>query len=169
MEQPKKDKKKITTKVVGTGNLNGELRLTPEEESRNAKVTKMSKDKSYQEKMQKEAGLKIDDSGKSQPIPLKDYEIEENDRSTGKKSRILKSDKSVYGEAWKGTPEWDELVKKSKKERENSNKGRKRQSDVLNYQTGEKEGNVVYEDKMKTQRKGDAKRESLKTRVKLKK
>jgi hypothetical protein len=168
MDQPKQNKKKkITVKPAGTGNLNGELygnlKRTPEEMARDAKVAKSVKDPEYIAQKKKE-GVNISEGGIASPKLMQPRKIVENKRGSGQTNKIYRADGSLVGEAEPGSREWEELKRKSRNQVNVANRGRTRTSEVMNFQTGDEYGNRVHDSKLGQQVKRN--NENIQVRIK---
>ena len=157
MEQPKKEKKKITVKNAGNGNLNGmmekenELLLNKQELERNAKVTKQSTTPEFAKNMKETQGVIMNKEGKATP-KIQNRNIQIAKPGSGQKTRVIGEDRSVIAEADPGTAQEKEMIRKVKAQEADTNRRRSNAADVVNYQTGDGKGNRVYDEKLNQQK-----------------
>lgn len=127
-----------------------ELKLSKEEQKRNEKVKKESTTDNFKDNAKKNQKLEIDSEGKAKPI-IQKRKIQIAKPLSGKKTRIIGEDGSVLYELEPGSSKEKEILRKIKLQELDTNKRRQRAADVMNYQTGDEEGNPVYDDKLNAQ------------------
>jgi hypothetical protein len=133
MEQPKK-----------------ELKLTKEEQERNASVTMQSTSSQFKDNAKEMQKLEVDSEGKATPIVQK-RKIQIAKPGSGKKTRIIGEDGSVLYELEPGSDKEKAMLQKIRLQEKDTNIRRQKSADVMNYQTGDTEGNRVYDEKLKAQ------------------
>jgi hypothetical protein len=138
MTDPKKEQKK-------------ELKLTKQEIIRNEKVTKLSTTDEFANKMKTTQGVEMNkETGKGTPIKQK-RRIQVAKKGSGKNTRVIGEDGSVLYQASPGTAKEKAMLKKLKNQEADTNRRRSNNADVVNYQTGDGEGNRVYDSKLAAQ------------------
>lgn len=167
MEQPKKTKQKITVKNAGDGNLNGDVMLTPEEIEINRSVTEQSTTEEFSKEAKEAYRVDMKD-GKAEPIN-QGRTVQYGDRLKGLKTRVIGEDKSVLEEAEQGSDKEKEMLRKLKNQEADTNKRRQNNADVINYQTGERGDNRVYQDKLREQEYAKNQKDKKAVKVKVKK
>lgn len=133
MEQPKK-----------------ELKLTKEEAERNASVTKQSTTDEFKKNAKDMQKVEVDSDGKAKPIVQK-RKIQIAKPGSGKKTRIIGEDGSVLQELEPGSDKEKAMLQKVRLQERDTNARRTKSAEVMNYQTGDTEGNRVYDEKLKAQ------------------
>lgn len=130
-----------------------ELKLPPDEVARNKKVKEMSTTKPFADKLKKTQGLDVNsETGKAKPIVQK-RRIQVAKPFSGKNTRVIGEDGSVLYEARPGTTKEKAMLKKLKNQESDTNRRRSMNADTVNYQTGDEEGNRVYDKKLAEQGK----------------
>lgn len=133
MEQPKK-----------------ELKLTKEEAERNASVTKQSTTDEFKKNAKEMQKVEVGEDGKAKPI-IQKRKIQFAKPGSGKKTRIIGEDGSVLQELEPGSDKEKAMVRKVRLQERDTNARRTKSSEVMNYQTGDTDGNRVFEDKYDAQ------------------
>ena len=124
-----------------------DLKLTKQEQDRNASVTKQSTTKEFAKNAKETQGIEMNDEGKAKPIVQK-RKIQYAKPGSGKKTRVIGEDGSVLYELEPGSEKEKIILKRVKNQESDTNKRREHNADVVNYQTGDTEGNKVYEKKL---------------------
>lgn len=127
-----------------------DLKLTKQEQDRNASVTKQSTTKEFAKNAKETQGIEMNDEGKAKPIVQK-RKIQYAKPGSGKKTRVIGEDGSVLYELEPGSEKEKIILKRVKNQESDTNKRREHNADVVNYQTGDTEGNKVYEKKLSEQ------------------
>lgn len=127
-----------------------ELLLTREEEKRNASVTKQSTTDEFKKNAKDMQKVEVDSDGKAKPIVQK-RKIQIAKPGSGKKTRVIGEDGSVLYELQPGSDKEKAILQKIRLQEKDTNIRRTRASEVMNYQTGDTEGNRVYDEKLKAQ------------------
>lgn len=133
MEQPKKD-----------------LRLTKEEQDRNSSVTKQSTTSTFANNVKETQKVEVNSEGKANPITQK-RKIQFAKPGSGKKTRIIAEDGSVLHELEPGSDKEKEMIRRVRAQEADTNARRKKSAEVINYQTGDTDGNRVFEERYNTQ------------------
>lgn len=148
MEEPKK-------------NSESSLKITKEEAKRNENIRKKSDDSGYQSSLEKVVRVRINNSGKANPVSYEKKVIKGGGKA-GSYTKIVDSKGNLVSEARVGTAKEKEMLRANKAKEGYTQERRQKSADVVNYQTGkETVGNRVYDEKMKQQ----AQSERLKVRV----
>ena len=163
MEQPKKEKQKITVRKVGDGNLNGELELTLKEVQQRQKLSKDIKTDSFKKNIKDISGVNINDD-KATPIVQSRKVVK---GGPGVKTKVIAEDGTVASEAKAGSDEEKEMLRRLKNQEADTNKRRRYNSEYVNYQLGDE--NSVYEKKLREQEESRNNREKYAIKVKVKK
>lgn len=127
-----------------------ELLITKEEQDRNASVTKQSTTDEFKKNAKEMQKVEVGEDGKAKPI-IQKRKIQFAKPGSGKKTRIIGEDGSVLQELEPGSDKEKAMIRKVRLQEQDTNTRRTRASEVINYQTGDKEGNRVYDEKLKTQ------------------
>lgn len=127
-----------------------ELRLTREEQERNASVTKQSTTDEFKKNAKEMQKLEVDEEGKATPIRQR-RRIQIAKPGSGKKTRIIGEDGSVLYELEPGSEKEKQMIRKVRAQEADTNARRQRSADVMNYQTGDERGNPVYDEKLRSQ------------------
>lgn len=143
MEQPKKELKLKSQS-------DRELLLTREEQDRNASVTKQSTTDEFKKNAKDMYKVEVDSDGKAKPIVQK-RKIQIAKPGSGKKTRVIGEDGSVLYELEPGSEKEKQMIRKVRAQEADTNARRQRSADVMNYQTGDTDGNPVYDEKLKAQ------------------
>ena len=163
MEQPKKDKKKsVTGDYIGSSA--NELNYSKEDAKRNIIVKERSTKPIGRESMGR-IGVKLDASGQATPMAY-EKKIIKAKVGSGQKTREFDSSGKVISEAVPGSDKEKELERKHKNLKDYTAERRGKQADVHNYQTGDTEGNPVYDKKFADQLQADLNRRKM---IKVKK
>ena len=163
MEQPKKEKQKITVRKVGDGNLNGELELTLKEVQQRQKLSKDIKTDSFKEAIKDISGVNINDD-KATPIVQSRKVVK---GGPGVNTKVIAEDGTVASEARAGSDKEKEMLRKLKNQQNDTNKRRESNSEHLNYKLGEE--NSLYQKKLREQEESKNNREKYAIKVKVKK
>lgn len=129
---------------------NSELRLTKEEKDRNASVKKQSTTQEFRENAEKAEKLEVNEEGKATPINQR-RRIQIAKPGSGKKTRIIGEDGSVLYELEPGSEKEKQMIRKVRAQEADTNARRQRSADVMNYQTGDTDGNRVFEERYAAQ------------------
>ena len=127
-----------------------ELLLSKEEQDRNASVTKQSTTDKFKKNIKDFSKVEIDSNGKAKPI-IQKRRIEIAKPYSGKKTIVYGEDGSVLYELDPGTDEEKRILQKIRLQEKDTNNRRQKVTDVHNYQTGDTDGNRVYDEKLKAQ------------------
>lgn len=127
-----------------------ELLLTREEQKRNASVTKQSTTDEFKKNAKDMQKVEVDSEGKAKPI-IQKRKIQIAKPGSGKKTRVIGEDGSVLYELQPGSDKEKAILQKIRLQERDTNARRTRAADVMNYQTGDTEGNRVYDEKLKAQ------------------
>lgn len=127
-----------------------DLKLTKQEQDRNASVTKQSTTKEFAKNIKETQGLEMDNNGKAKPI-IQKRKIQFAKPGSGKKTRIIGEDGSILHELEPGSEKEKLILRRVKNQESDTNKRRQHNTDVVNYQTGDTDGNKVYEKKLAEQ------------------
>lgn len=133
MEQPKK-----------------ELKLTKQEEERNASVTKQSTTDEFKKNAKEMQKVEVGEDGKAKPI-IQKRKIQIAKPGSGKKTRIIGEDGSVLQELEPGSDKEKAMLQKVRLQERDTNARRTKSAEVMNYQTGDTDGNRVFEEKYAAQ------------------
>lgn len=133
-----------------TSQSGNELLLTKEEEKRNASVTKQSTTDEFKKNAKETQKVDVGEDGKAKPI-IQKRKIQFAKPGSGKKTRIIGEDGSILQELEPGSDKEKAMVRKVKLQERDTNARRTRAAEVMNYQTGDTEGNRVYDEKLKAQ------------------
>ena len=127
-----------------------ELLITKEEQDRNASVTKQSTTDEFKKNAKDMLKLEIDSNGKAKPI-IQKRRIEIAKPHSGKKTRVIGEDGSVLYELEPGSDKEKATLQKVRLQERDTNARRTKSAEVMNYQTGDTDGNRVYDEKLKAQ------------------
>ena len=127
-----------------------ELRLTKEEQDRNASVTKQSTTDEFKKNAKEMQKVEVGEDGKAKPI-IQKRKIQIAKPGSGKKTRVIGEDGSVLYELEPGSAKEKEMIRKVRAQEADTNARRQRAADVMNYQTGDTDGNRVFEEKYAAQ------------------
>ena len=127
-----------------------DLKLTKQEQDRNASVTKQSTTDEFKKNAKDMQKVEVDSDGKAKPIVQK-RRIEIAKPGSGKKTRIIGEDGSILHELEPGSEKEKLILRRVKNQESDTNKRRQHNADVINYQTGDTDGNKVYEKKLAEQ------------------
>lgn len=127
-----------------------ELLRTAEEKARNKSVTEQSTTKEFAKNAKEVQGIAMDENGKAKPI-IQKRKIQQAKPGSGKKTRVIGEDGSVLYELEPGSDKEKRILYKIRLQEEDTNKRREHNADVVNQQTGDTNGNPVYEKKLKEQ------------------
>lgn len=158
MLQPKKEKvKPVTGDYINS--TSDDLNYSKEDAKRNIIVKERSTTDPGREGM-KGVGVKLDESGKATPIAY-EKKIVKAKVGSGQKTREFDAAGNVISEVVPGSKQETELERKHQNAKDYTKDRRQKTSDVHNYQTGEAEGNPVYERKLKDQAQADQNRKKM--------
>ena len=127
-----------------------ELLITKEEQDRNASVTKQSTTDEFKKNAKEMQKLEIDSNGKAKPI-IQKRRIEIAKPHSGKKTRVIGEDGSVLYELEPGSDKEKATLQKVRLQERDTNARRTKSAEVMNYQTGDTDGNRVFDEKLKAQ------------------
>ena len=127
-----------------------ELLITKEEADRNASVTKQSTTDEFKKNIKDFSKVEIDSNGKAKPI-IQKRRIEIAKPYSGKKTRVIGEDGSVLYELEPGSDKEKAILQKVRLQERDTNDRRKKATDVINYQTGDTDGNRVFEERYDAQ------------------
>ena len=127
-----------------------ELLITKEEAERNASVTKQSTTDEFKKNASEMQNLNVDKEGKATGKVQK-RRIEIAKPGSGKKTRVYGEDRSVLYELEPGSDKEKAILQKIRLQERNTNNSRTRGAEVMNFQTGDTDGNRVFEEKYATQ------------------
>ena len=142
MEQPKKELKKSET--------GRELLLTREEQDRNAIVTKQSTTDKFKKNAKDLYKVDVGEDGKAKPI-IQKRKIEIAKPYSGKKTRVIGEDGSVLYELEPGSDKEKAILQKVRLQEKDTNARRTKSAEVMNFQTGDTDGNRVFEERYDAQ------------------
>lgn len=132
------------------GQTGRELLITKEESDRNASVTKQSTTDEFKKNVKETQGLEVDEKGKA-TAKVQRRRIEIAKPGSGKKTRVIGEDGSVLYELDPGTDQEKRILQKVRLQERDTNNRRQRNADVANYQTGDTDGNRVFEERYAAQ------------------
>ena len=127
-----------------------ELLITKEEAERNASVTKQSTTDEFKKNIKDFSKVEIDSNGKAKPI-IQKRRIEIAKPYSGKKTIVYGEDGSVLYELDPGTDKEKAILQKIRLQEKDTNNRRQKVTDVHNYQTGDTDGNRVFEERYDAQ------------------
>ena len=127
-----------------------ELLITKEEAERNASVTKQSTTDEFKKNAKDMQKVEIDSNGKAKPI-IQKRRIEIAKPHSGKKTRVIGEDGSVLYELEPGSDKEKAILQKVRLQERDTNARRTKSAEVMNYQTGDTDGNRVFDEKLKAQ------------------
>ena len=127
-----------------------ELLITKEEQDRNASVTKQSTTDEFKKNVKDMQKVEVGEDGKAKPI-IQQRKIQIAKPGSGKKTRVIGEDGSVLYELEPGSDKEKAILQKIKLQEKDTNNRRQKNADVMNYQTGDTDGNRVYDEKLKAQ------------------
>ena len=127
-----------------------ELLLTREEQKRNASVTKQSTTDEFKKNAKDMQKVEVDSDGKAKPI-IQKRKILIAKPGSGKKTTVIGEDGSVLYELEPGSEKEKQMIRKVRAQEADTNARRQRSADVMNYQTGDTDGNRVFEEKYAAQ------------------
>ena len=127
-----------------------ELLLTREEQDRNASVTKQSTTDEFKKNASEMQNLNVDKDGKATGKVQK-RRIEIAKPGSGKKTRVIGEDGSVLYELEPGSDKEKATLQKVRLQERDTNARRTKSAEVMNYQTGDTDGNRVFEERYDTQ------------------
>ena len=127
-----------------------ELLITKEEAERNASVTKQSTTDKFKKNIKETQGLEVDEKGKA-TAKVQRRRIEIAKPYSGKKTIVYGEDGSVLYELEPGSDKEKAILQKVRLQERDTNNRRQRNADVVNYQTGDTDGNRVFEERYDAQ------------------
>ncbi len=127
-----------------------ELLLSREEQDRNASVTKQSTTDEFKKNAKDMQKVEIDSNGKAKPI-IQKRRIEIAKPHSGKKTRVIGEDGSVLYELEPGSDKEKAILQKVRLQERDTNARRTKSAEVMNYQTGDTDGNRVFEERYDAQ------------------
>lgn len=127
-----------------------ELLITKEEQDRNASVTKQSTTDEFKKNAKEMQKVEVGEDGKAKPI-IQKRKIQFAKPGSGKKTRIIGEDGSVLQELEPGSDKEKAMIRKVRLQERDTNARRTKSAEVMNYQTGDTDGNRVFEEKYAAQ------------------
>ena len=127
-----------------------ELLITKEEQDRNASVTKQSTTDEFKKNAKEMQKVEVGEDGKAKPI-IQKRKIQIAKPHSGKKTIVWGEDGSKLYELEPGSDKEKAILQKIRNQERDTNIRRQRAADVMNYQTGDTDGNRVFEEKYATQ------------------
>ena len=127
-----------------------ELLITKEEQDRNASVTKQSTTDEFKKNAKDMQKVEVGEDGKAKPI-IQKRKIQIAKPYSGKKTIVWGEDGSKLYELEPGSDKEKAILQKIRLQEKDTNIRRQKAADVMNYQTGDTDGNRVFEEKYAAQ------------------
>ena len=134
------------------------LRLSDKEIDQNRKVIALSKTKPFADKMVKTQGVIMNPETGKADAKIQQRRIQQAKPGSGKNTRVIGEDGSILYEAPAGSKKEKEMLRKVRNQEADTNARRNNKKDIVNFQTGDRAGNAVYDRKMDAQRRLDTRR-----------